>query len=127
MLKNKVAYLFLKSSRLKTSRQFRYISREGKRYYGRSIMMLVHGRKISDSQSSKKISYNSSPRLGVTVTKRFGNAVARNRFKRCVREAFRLIQNELPENMDILIKAKNIEERPDMSRIYSEIKEFLQL
>jgi ribonuclease P protein component len=35
-------------------------------------------------------------RLGLAVSRRYGSAVARNRWKRVVREAFRAIQHELP-------------------------------
>jgi len=36
------------------------------------------------------------PRLGLTVPRRVGGAVLRNRWKRLLREAFRLQQHELP-------------------------------
>jgi ribonuclease P protein component len=40
------------------------------------------------------------PRLGLAVSTRVGNAVTRNRFKRLIREAFRLRQHELVGALD---------------------------
>ena len=45
-------------------------------------------------------------RLGVTVTKRVGPAVKRNRIKRLVREYFRINRHHLAGNWDINIIAK---------------------
>jgi len=43
------------------------------------------------------------PRLGMTVGRRHGPAVVRNRWKRLVREAFRLCQQELPTGVDLVV------------------------
>jgi ribonuclease P protein component len=44
-------------------------------------------------------------RLGIKVTRRVGNAVVRNRMKRIFRELFRLHQNELPLQCDLVVVA----------------------
>jgi ribonuclease P protein component len=45
-------------------------------------------------------------RLGITVTKKVGKAVKRNRIKRCVREFFRQNRHFYPGNWEINIIAK---------------------
>ncbi len=45
-------------------------------------------------------------RLGITAGKRVGNAVKRNRAKRLIRQAYRELEAELPQYLDLVIVAR---------------------
>ncbi len=42
-------------------------------------------------------------RLGLSVSRKVGGAVERNRWKRCLREAFRAIKHDLPDSLDLIV------------------------
>lgn len=48
-----------------------------------------------------------SARLGVSVSRRIGNAVARNAWKRRLREAFRVSRKEIPAGHDFLVVVRS--------------------
>lgn len=63
-------------------------------------------------------------RLGITVTKKAGNAVKRNRIKRLIREFFRLNKCLFPAGYDVIIMAKRNMPSLKYQEVHRELMEF---
>lgn len=86
--------LFPKELRLRTNSEFQRVLHKGKRLVGRYILVDFAPRDPSKT------------RLGVTVSRRYGKSNLRNRFKRIVRESFRLSYDNLPKGYDINVRPR---------------------
>jgi ribonuclease P protein component len=62
-------------------------------------------------------------RLGIVVTKKIGNAVARNRVKRVCRECFRLWPEWLPNGVDLVVVARFGAETLGLAEVRAEWKD----
>lgn len=89
---------FPKQRRLVKGDQFTIVMRRGKCAADGCLVLFALPRQSDDT--------NSSPRLGVTIPKKAGNAVVRNRWKRWIRESFRTQQSKLPAGMDFVVRPK---------------------
>ena len=56
-------------------------------------------------------------RVGLSVSKKVGNAVARNRCKRLFREVFRLSQHDLPSGIDLILIPRNVSTEPTVAEL----------
>lgn len=86
---------FTKADRILKRPEFVHLSDIGNRVYNRHYIAIY---KAGFQQGRS--------RLGITVTKKVGGAVTRNRIKRYVREFFRTNRDSIHETLDINIIAK---------------------
>jgi ribonuclease P protein component len=88
---------FSKSHRLVKGHEFRYMRENAESIRGKSIILCYAP--APDSQR----------RLGIVVSKRFHkHAVKRNRAKRIIREAYRHLQDKLPNNWFVIISRAHL-------------------
>ena len=107
------SFSFPKTERLLNRKDFVNLNRSGKRY------RIKHFTVIS-KENGLDIS-----RLGITVNKKIGNAVKRNKVKRLVREFFRLNKGHAPKGHDIVIIANRGAEGLVLGKIIEELGEII--
>jgi ribonuclease P protein component len=82
--------------RLSRSAEFDRVYREGRSHANRYLVLYSFPREANED----------SPRLGVSVGRKVGGAVERNRVKRLLRDAFWALAGGLPDGHDFVVVAR---------------------
>lgn len=99
-------YRWSREQRLRSPREFERVYTEG--------------RSAADSHVVVYAARNgtSRARLGLSVGRKLGPAVQRNRYRRTLREAFRLQQHDLPQGFDYILIPRS--SKKPCSRVYAQ-------
>lgn len=86
-----------KKFRLRKNAEFKKVYIGGKNFWNRNLILYIKKNKLEES------------RFGITITKKIGNAVVRNKIRRRVKEIYRLNLHRIKDGYDlILLPKKNV-------------------
>lgn len=105
-------YSYSKDFRIKSSRQYQQVLERGKGIRGKYIV--VHAHIVPNYPFTK---------LGVAASKKYGKAIARNRFKRITREAFRKVRSSFPQGMQLIVRPRKAALEANMHNVLDELLE----
>ncbi|MBW2033337.1 MAG: ribonuclease P protein component [Deltaproteobacteria bacterium] len=107
------SFSFFKKKRILNRADFVNLNRSGQRHHTKHFIVILKENGLGIT------------RLGLTVSRKTGNAVKRNRVKRLIREFFRLNDTYFPQGYDIVITAKKDASYLDLRKIKNELGEIL--
>lgn len=100
-----------KRQRVKKNEDFQKVFKKGKSFANRQFVVYFY-------QKEGQAEY----RVGLSVSKKLGNAVVRNQIKRYIRQSIHELKDELQPNMDYVIIARH----PAATMNFHEVKQSLQ-
>ncbi len=104
---------FPKSARILKRGHFSQLHRAPHKFVGKQLVF------------DYRLGKSSCARLGLTVSRKYGKSHERNRFKRLVREAFRLLRPHLPSDIEMNILPQRGLQAPDFSLIHTDFQELI--
>ena len=94
---------------LKKKKDFLEVKKKGTRYVGSFLFVEI--------AKGNKSSY-----LGIAASKKYGNACTRNRFKRQIREAARVLFSTIPINISLVIYPKKEAQKQKMPSLKKDLE-----
>jgi ribonuclease P protein component len=107
-------FSFKKEDRILKRSEFLEFTRSGRKLQNSCFIAFIKPGRLDSS------------RLGITVTRKVGKAAKRNRIKRLVREYFRLNRQQLNQNWDINIVAKQKAADLSSEKVYSFLQDLFE-
>jgi ribonuclease P protein component len=99
---------------LKKNYEFLRAYKKGKFYVGRYLVLYL----LNNNGNMN--------RLGITVSRKVGKSVRRNRLKRLIRESYRSYEDKLGKGFDFVFSARNTENMPGFSEIIKDMRFLLK-